>query len=65
MVRVWFNIRGNKWVNDGRINYFVNLDAWKIEPAGKSEPVDAYNSGNRDASPVSGSSSDTEDDMPF
>ncbi len=35
-VKVWFNIRGNKWEREGRINYFTNLDAWKIERAGSS-----------------------------
>lgn len=30
-VKIWFNLKGNKWERDGRINYFTNLDAWKIE----------------------------------
>lgn len=30
-VRVSFNIKGNRWERDGRVNYFTNLDAWKIE----------------------------------
>ena len=30
-VKIWFNLRGNKWERDGRVNYFTNLDAWKIE----------------------------------
>ncbi|MCX6261318.1 MAG: hypothetical protein NTY95_10885, partial [Bacteroidia bacterium] len=32
----WFNLKGNKWERDGKINYFTNLDAWKIEKV--SEP---------------------------
>lgn len=32
-VKIWFNIKGNKWERDGKINYFTNLDAWKIERA--------------------------------
>lgn len=32
-VKVWFNIRGNRWERDGKVNYFTNLDAWKIERA--------------------------------
>ena len=32
-VKIWFNLKGNKWERDGRINYFTNLDAWKIEKA--------------------------------
>lgn len=30
-VKVTFNIKGNKWEREGRVNYFTNLDAWKIE----------------------------------
>lgn len=30
-VKVSFNIRGTKWMKDGRENYITNLDAWKIE----------------------------------
>jgi hypothetical protein len=30
-VKIWFNLKGNRWERDGRINYFTNLDAWKIE----------------------------------
>lgn len=30
-VKVWFNIKGNRWEKEGKVNYFTNLDAWKIE----------------------------------
>ena len=30
-VKVSFNIKGNRWERDGKINYFTNLDAWRIE----------------------------------
>jgi hypothetical protein len=30
-IKIWFNLKGNKWDRDGKINYFTNLDAWKIE----------------------------------
>lgn len=33
-VKVSFNLKGSKWVRDGRENYITNLDAWRIEPAG-------------------------------
>lgn len=33
-VKVYFNIKGNKWEKDGKINYMTNLDAWKIEIIG-------------------------------
>ena len=31
MVKVNFNIRGTKWVKDGKERYFSNLDAWRVE----------------------------------
>lgn len=30
-IKVSFNIRGNKWEKEGKVNYFTNLDAWRIE----------------------------------
>lgn len=30
-LRVSFNLRGRKWEKDGNVNYFTNLEAWKIE----------------------------------
>ncbi|MFO8001000.1 MAG: DUF3127 domain-containing protein [Marinilabilia sp.] len=35
-VKVNFNIRGKKWEKNGKVNYFTNLDAWRIEKAGTS-----------------------------
>lgn len=32
-VKITFNVKGNKWERDGKVNYFTNLDAWKIEKA--------------------------------
>jgi hypothetical protein len=30
-VKIWFNLKGNRWERDGKVNYFTNLDAWKVE----------------------------------
>ncbi len=30
-VKIWFNLKGNRWERDGKVSYFTNLDAWKIE----------------------------------
>jgi hypothetical protein len=35
-IKIWFNIKGNKWERDGKVNYFTNLDVWKIEKASSS-----------------------------
>lgn len=40
-VKVSFNIKGNKWEKDGRVSYFTNLDAWRIEKASsENTPAD-------------------------
>lgn len=43
-VKIWFNLKGNKWERDGKINYFTNLDAWKIEKTSGT-------SGSQDSAP--------------
>ena len=30
-VKVSFNIKGRKWEKDGKVSYFISLDAWRIE----------------------------------
>ena len=66
-IKVHFNIKGNKWEKDGKVNYITNLDAWRIEQilqpgADKSgtdneymEPLDTFSSTSPDAI----------DDLPF
>lgn len=36
-VRIWFNIRGNKWEKEGKVNYFTNLDVWRIEKVSEQD----------------------------
>ena len=38
MVKVSFNIKGNRWEKDGKVNYITNLDAWRIEAATANTP---------------------------
>jgi len=30
-IKISFNIRGRKWEKDGKVSYFNNLEAWRIE----------------------------------
>ena len=61
-VKVQFNIRGTKWVKDGRENYITNLDAWRMETAklGGSQPVE-----DSPVYPTQVFESSTSDDLPF
>ena len=30
-INVHFNIKGRKWEKDGKVNYFSNLECWRVE----------------------------------
>lgn len=64
-VSVSFNIRGNRWEKDGKVNYFTNLTAWKIErdQVDHSEAPDVPLPGQDDIPPASEENS--LDDLPF
>ncbi len=69
-IKVNFNLRGRKWEKDGKVSYFTNLEAWKIEhlTASRDNP-DMANIPGEDI-PLPGeedfSSPDQEfDDLPF
>ncbi len=36
-IKVSFNIKGNKWERDGKVSYFTNLDAWRIQKVDKDQ----------------------------
>ena len=38
-LKVYFNIRGNKWEKDGTTSYFTNLDVWKIEATATADEI--------------------------
>lgn len=56
IVTVSFNIKGNRWEKDGKVQYITNLDAWRIEAANAAQPA-AYS----DKSPEN----DTPQNLPF
>lgn len=71
-IKVFFNVRGRKWEKDGKVNYFSNLEAWRIEDV--EEDVNNNSSASTDAFSDAASSFenevgaaliDTSDDLPF
>jgi len=40
-VKVSFSIKGRRWEKDGNVNYFNNLEAWRIESAAQTAPPQA------------------------
>lgn len=80
-VKVSFNIKGNRWERDGKVNYITNLDAWRIEAATAGAPSNngggysqqqsgapAYNtadSNTNGGTPFYNPSPESADDLPF
>jgi hypothetical protein len=61
-VKVQFNIKGTKWVKDGKENYITNLDAWRMETVKISQDtIPSDNTNYNDMPP----SLDAVDDLPF
>ena len=59
-IKVSFNIRGRKWEKDGKVNYFSNLEAWRIEKmqAAAAAQMPEFNAADMPPAPE-------EDDLPF
>ena len=60
-VRVQFNIKGSKWVKDGRENYITNLDAWRMEAVKLGQTDQEAGTNYTDMPPAA----DVVDDLPF
>lgn len=61
-LKVSFNLRGRKWEKDGRVNYFTNLEAWRIDKAGD---VPAPNEPNPEYSQADIPPAGENEDLPF
>ncbi len=60
-VKVSFNIRGRKWEKDGKVNYFSNLEAWRLEksqPANMPQEMPEFSADDMPPAPEA-------DDLPF
>ncbi len=60
-VKVLFNIRGKRYEKDGKVNYFNNLDAWKIESNSSQEFEDF----NQEMQQPPEMGQEVQDDLPF
>lgn len=64
-IKVHFNIRGNKWEKEGRVSYFTNLDAWRIEKA-LAQNSQAHDGNTDHMEPIDNfTSNDDNDILPF
>ncbi|GAB7086544.1 DUF3127 domain-containing protein [Marinifilum fragile] len=60
-IKVSFNIRGRKWEKDGNVNYFSNLEAWRIEKVQAEAGIPEMPEFTADDIPPA----PEEDDLPF
>lgn len=76
ILKVSFNIRGNRWERDGVVKYITNLNAWRIERAADAQanpapaqhyaaPQQNYNQPAPGNSAAPSSSTEEGDDLPF
>jgi len=59
-VKVLFNIKGTKWVKEGKDNYITNLDAWRMETLRLGQDSSSIPDFVPDSPPA-----DLVDDLPF
>lgn len=66
-VKVSFNLRGRKWERDGQVNYFTNLEAWRVEKVQQdSSPDSSFPSSSDAPFPDQAPPDDSGvDDLPF
>lgn len=62
-LKVSFNLRGRKWEKDGKVSYFTNLEAWRVESAANANKAEQQSPPpfiEADIPPA-----DPQDDLPF
>lgn len=60
-IKVSFNIKGRKWEKDGKVNYFSNLEAWRIEKVAAAQ----QNTATANSTGTTAPPEPEEDDLPF
>lgn len=64
-VKVHFDIKGNRWERDGRVSYFTNLTAWRIERMDASTVETADEDPGFPSIDQAPPEDDPSDDLPF
>ncbi|MCP4550710.1 MAG: DUF3127 domain-containing protein [Bacteroidetes bacterium] len=59
-IKIHFNIKGRKWEKEGRVSYFTNLEAWRIERIANNQNTDEAPQPGLDKIPP-----EMDDDLPF
>ncbi len=64
-VKIRFNIRGNRWERDGKVNYFTILAAWRIENESVQNEPTIDDTPFPDESDLPADTDSPDDDLPF
>lgn len=59
-LKVFFNLRGRKYERDGQVNYFTNIEAWRID---RHVGEDQLSTGEEESE--IGEDTQDQDDLPF
>ncbi len=65
IIKVSFNIKGRKWEKNGKVSYFTNLDAWRIEKAAQNSGSNEEFMATSDVPIGNIPIEDNSDDLPF
>ncbi len=65
-VKITFNLRGRRYEKDGKVSYFTNLEAWRVDSLskGNSAPAPAQQQSSQPMEQVANTSA-PDDDLPF
>ena len=64
-VKISFNIRGNRWERDEKVNYFTNLAAWRIENESVQNEPTIDDTPFPDEGDLPADTDSPDDDLPF
>ncbi|MGE0638351.1 MAG: DUF3127 domain-containing protein [Bacteroidia bacterium] len=65
-VKITFNLRGRRYEKDGKVSYFTNLEAWRVDSLskGSAAPAPAQQQSSQPMEQIA-STSAPDDDLPF
>jgi hypothetical protein len=63
-VKITFNLRGRRYEKDGKVSYFTNLEAWRVDSLSKGSSAPAQQQSSQPMEQVSNTSA-PDDDLPF
>lgn len=66
-VKVTFNLRGRRYEKDGKVSYFTNLEAWRVDSLSKGNSAPAAPAQQQPSQPMEqvANTSAPDDDLPF